>query len=229
MPAWGLPDISVFCVKAETYLRMAGFEYRTAIADPRKAPKGKLPFIEHDGVVVCDSSAIVTYLERLAPHPLDASLTPREKAISTAFKGLFEEQLYFVVLHQRWIDPAGWNTYRPVLAALARQYGVPSFLIPLIAASARAKIRRTVWMQGTGRHAPEEIDAMGVSLLSAVSDWLEDRSFMLGEEPHAIDATAYGFLASVLWAPFEGPLKTHAHRLGNLVAYSERMKARYWD
>src|SRR5690349_24493324 len=85
---WGLPDVSLFCIKAETYLRMAGFEYRTVVTDSRKAPKGKCPYIVHDGVTISDSSAIVSYLEDRAPRPLDASLTSEERAIAAAFKAL---------------------------------------------------------------------------------------------------------------------------------------------
>jgi Glutathione S-transferase N-terminal domain len=41
IPAWGLPDLSPFCVKLETYLRLAKIPYETQVGDPRKAPKKK--------------------------------------------------------------------------------------------------------------------------------------------------------------------------------------------
>lgn len=40
---------SPFVTKAEVLLKMAGLSYRTDITGLRKAPKGKLPYIEDDG------------------------------------------------------------------------------------------------------------------------------------------------------------------------------------
>ena len=48
--AWGLPNPSPFCMKLEVFLRLAEIPYEIVTwPDPRKAPKGKLPFIEHEG------------------------------------------------------------------------------------------------------------------------------------------------------------------------------------
>ena len=42
-----VPNLSPFCCKLESELRIAGIPYETVnISDPRKGPKGKLPFIE---------------------------------------------------------------------------------------------------------------------------------------------------------------------------------------
>ena len=48
---FGIPNVSPFCWKLETWLRSRRFPYEVVDApDPRKAPKGKLPFIEDAGV-----------------------------------------------------------------------------------------------------------------------------------------------------------------------------------
>lgn len=49
--AWGLPNASPFCMKIETYLRMTKLPYETKFIDnPQQAPKGKLPYIQIDGI-----------------------------------------------------------------------------------------------------------------------------------------------------------------------------------
>ena len=52
-PAWQeFGCVSQFVLKVETYLRMTGIEYQVrnlGISYADAAPKGKLPFIEHDG------------------------------------------------------------------------------------------------------------------------------------------------------------------------------------
>ena len=89
-------------------------------------------------------------------------------------------------------------------------------------------MRRTAYLQGTGRHSAAEIHTIGKRVVTALSDWLQDRPFMLGRKPHLIDATAYAFIAGWLWGPFEGPIKDHVLHQANLVQYCERMRAHYW-
>ena len=61
-PALGLPNTSPFCMKLETYLRMTGLDYQVdTSADVRKAPKGKLPYIEDQGKIIPDSNFILDY------------------------------------------------------------------------------------------------------------------------------------------------------------------------
>jgi glutathione S-transferase len=50
----------------------------------------------------------------------------------------------------------------------------------------------------------------------------------MGEEPTSLDATAYAWLAHILWVPFQGPVKEYAVSLPNLAAYCHRMKEQYY-
>lgn len=71
-PAWGLPNASPFCMKLETYLRMADIPYEIVPnADVRKAPKGKMPYIKHEGKVIGDSGLIIEYLKSVYGDKLD--------------------------------------------------------------------------------------------------------------------------------------------------------------
>ena len=228
VPAWGLPDISPFCVKVETYLRMTGAEYKVVVSDSRRAPKGKCPYIEYDGNLISDSSTIIEYLEIRTSTPMDADLTPQERAISSALKAMLEDQFYFVGLWTRWVDPLGWKIYRPVITQLGTELGVPKLLIPLFEPIIRSKMKRTAYLQGTGRHSPDEIRRIGTNVITALSDWLESKDFMLGKTPHLIDATAYAFITAWLWGPFKGVIQDHLSQRVNLVQYCERMKALYW-
>ena len=77
--AWGIPNPSQFCVKIETYLRLANLPYRSEAAIPSQAPLGKLPFILDDGKNICDSRLIVEYLKTTYGDPLDNWLSPEQK------------------------------------------------------------------------------------------------------------------------------------------------------
>lgn len=75
-PLWGLPNASPFCMKVETWLRMAALPYETAVVfNPAKAPKGKLPFITDNGKVVADSGLIIDYLKETYGDKLDGGLS----------------------------------------------------------------------------------------------------------------------------------------------------------
>ncbi len=54
---FGIPNLSPFCCKMETWLRIAGIPYEVVdTPDPRKGPKGKLPFIDDGGIRAMESS-----------------------------------------------------------------------------------------------------------------------------------------------------------------------------
>jgi glutathione S-transferase len=50
----------------------------------------------------------------------------------------------------------------------------------------------------------------------------------MGDRPTTLDATAYGFLTNILYAPIESPLKTYTEELPQLAAYCERMKELFY-
>jgi len=223
-PGFGLPNASPFCMKVETYLRMAGLSYQLNNRGLlTKAPKGKLPFIDEDGVVIGDSSLIIAHLKRQHGDPLDAGLSPGQQAQALAWQRLFEENLYWAVVYTRWIEPQGFARTRQVF--FGRMPGLLRLVIPGLA---RRTIRRELWGHGMGRHSPEEIMAIGCDDISAVAAFLGDEPFFLGLQPTTLDATAYAFLANLLWAPIDSPLQRHARQLPNLEAYCRRMQARYY-
>ncbi|MCK1711437.1 hypothetical protein IVA83_20965 [Bradyrhizobium sp. 143] len=46
--------------KLETWLRIAGIPYEVAVTtNPRKGPRGKLPFVDDGGVIVADTTIII--------------------------------------------------------------------------------------------------------------------------------------------------------------------------
>jgi glutathione S-transferase len=98
----------------------------------------------------------------------------------------------------------------------------------IVPAVARRIVRRELHGQGMGRHTREEIVAIGRKDLTAAADILGDQPFFMGAKPTALDATAYAFLANVLWVPVASPLKAHAQQYPNLEAYCRRMKERYY-
>lgn len=221
--AWGLPNPSPFCMKVETYMRMTGLVYEV-IEDPLPfaGPKKKLPYIEDGGRRIADSEFIIEYLKSRYGDPLDAGLTTPERALAHGLRRMLEEGFYWVAVYSRWEDDAGWAVIKPVffkhLPAVARE------VIPVVA---RYQVRRSLWLQGTGRHSRDEVYRLGAADIAAVAGILGNQSYVLGARPRSIDAVAYAFVANAIVPPIDSPIRDAALAHPHLAAYCERMRQRY--
>lgn len=104
--SWPVPSESPFCLKLETWLRMAGIAYESiAVGGPPKSKTGKVPCIEReDGSLLADSTAIIEVLTQERGITLDADRTPRQRAEMLLVQRTLEAHTYFVGLMQRWCD-----------------------------------------------------------------------------------------------------------------------------
>jgi glutathione S-transferase len=221
--AWGVANISPYCVKLESYLRMVGVPYTSRAADFRKAPKGKIPFIEEDGKLLGDSQHIIEHLKRKHGDPLDAKLSAEDVAKGHALRRMLEESTYWHIIQVRWADEEGWRVCRPIFEALFPPI-VGKVVVPMI----RRKTVQRLHSQGLGRHRPEEILEMGKADVSAVAALLGDKPYLLGDEPSSFDATVYAFLVSILAFPVDSPFRRYTQEQQNLVRYVERFQQRYF-
>lgn len=222
--AWGLPSISPFCLKLDAYLRLVGIPFEAIVdATPFKGPKGKLPFIEHDGKKIGDSSFIIEYLEQQFGCAPNGHLTAAERATAHAFKRLIEENLYWTMVYDRWAVEANWSTFRDVVLG-----GVPAPARVFVGPIARRGVRAQLRGHGIGLHSADEIHAIGIRDLHAVTDFLADKPFLMGGQPTEIDTIAYAFLVNILRVPLTSPVKDEGLKHANLVAYLDRCAARWW-
>jgi len=223
--AFGLPNASPFCMKLETYLRMAQIPYSCRYGMYQlRAPKKKLPYIkDEDGRIVADSHLIIDHLKATRGDPLDAALTPAQRAQATLILRTLEDSLYWALLHARWIDARGWPLTRPAFFG-----ALPLPLRWLIPPIARRALAQQLYAQGAGRQQPQDIYAIGAADLAALSQLLGAQDYFLGAQPSSVDAAAYAFLANILDVPLEVPLLQAARSHANLGAYCARMRARYY-
>jgi glutathione S-transferase len=216
-----LESLSPFCMKVEVYLKLQGLPYEAKNSDPRKAPKGKAPWIDDDGKHVADSSAIIAYLEKKSKTPLDAKLSAEQRARAHVLKRTFEESLYWVILWSAWADDEGWAELRTHIERV-----VPAAVRWFLPGLIRKKVVASSVAQGTGRHTRDEIYALGRADLEALDVLLGDRPYFLGDEMTTIDVTAYAFLARILLWPKASPLTDAARALPRLDAFVKRMADR---
>jgi glutathione S-transferase len=215
-----LINASPFCVKAQTFLRLAKVEYRITEfnGDPKKFPKGKLPVLVHGEKMVPDSYFIQRYVEEKLGVNLDAHLTPAERAQGFAFAKMCEEFLYWAIVHERWFIEENWLRLRDEYFA-----NIPKLLRGLITGLIRKDALKAAKGHGMSLHSDQEIFALGKECLRSIADFLAQKPFLLGERPSSYDASIFSFVSSVLHSDLGAELKAEAKRHSNLMAYDDRM------
>ena len=155
---------------------------------------------------------------------MNASLSPAERGAALALRRLIEENLYWVMVYDRWDVDENWQRFRDVVLG-----AVPALVRPLVALVARRGVRGQLKGHGIGLHSRDEIHAIGRRDVGAIADFLGDKPFLMGDRPTEIDAVAYGQLPNIMCVPIDTPVKDEALRRPNLVAYVDRMKARFFS
>ncbi|NNF15996.1 MAG: glutathione S-transferase family protein [Gammaproteobacteria bacterium] len=223
-PKYGLPNVSPFCMKVETFLRMAKIQYAMQIVkNPRTTPKGKAPYINDDGTVVADSAFIVDYLTEKYHVTLDRDLTGLQRGIATMTTGALEERLYFVLVYSRWVEAKNWEQIKQLWFS-----GLPPVVRSVVPGIVRKGVIKTLNLQGIGRHSRDEIYALGIKDLKGLVQVLGDQKYLLGAEPTSVDAVVFAFVANILKVPLSSPLFDYVADQHELVSYCQRMGKKYF-
>jgi glutathione S-transferase len=220
---FGIPNVSPFCCKLETWLRIAQIPYVVVdTCDPRAGPKRKLPFIEDAGVRIADTTLIVDHLVRTRGVDPDARLNASQRAISLLVQRTLEEHYAFVLAYTHLLRDEGWQHTR------SRFDSVPAIVRPLVGRMVRGRVKKMLWAQGILRHSHEDIAESARRDWSAVLTVMCDGPFFFGDEPSGIDAIVFGALATSVLTPIESPIRGFLRSQPALVAYVDRMRGRFF-
>ncbi len=220
---FGIPNISPFCCKLETWLRMTGIAYEVVdTADPRKGPKGKVPFIMDGAQRLGDSALIIEHLKKTRGVDPDAWLDERQRATSLLARRAVEEHYAFVALYTHFIRHDGWRHTRDFFDS------VPAPVRPLVTALVRRNMRQALYLQGTLRHSDKEIMELAIDDWRAILCVMSDGQYFFGDRPSTIDATVFGALATTLMTPVQSPIHDFLRTQSKCVSYAERTFAKFF-
>lgn len=223
--AWGIPfpTSAPFPLKLGTWMRMAdiNFEWVTE-NNTGKGPKGKSPWIEYEDIRMGDSTLIIEHLRTKFSVDLDAHLDASQRAIGVAVQRMLEEHYHQCFEHQLFFGHGG----RERLTGFAATMPAPlKWLLPTVLTK---QFGKQLHARGMGRHSDEVIVQQGKTDLDALSEILGDKPYLLGDTPSSFDACVFGFLGVTVYVEGDNPLFTYAASKDNLMAYCERMRARYF-
>jgi glutathione S-transferase len=217
-------------MKLETWFRMANLAYETVPVTPNNiglAPKGKIPFIKYQGELIGDSTLIIEMFKKKEGIDLDQSLTSTERAISLGFRRMLEENTYWGLIYIRYNIQENWQRYQELMASRAFPDVPKEEWQPLLEEYGN-NIRTQIYAQGMSRHSSEEIFLLITTDFQALSDFLADKPFFLGEQPTTLDATAYAYIGHAIKPPFAHPVVDYVLQLDNLCQYYERMTKQFF-
>jgi glutathione S-transferase len=189
--AFGLQNVSPFCLKAEMLMKQLGLDYDIDVQpDPRKAPKGKLPYLIADDRTIADSELIVEYLNDITQGRVFDGLSAKDRAVGLALTRLVDDHLYWIFVASRWLDDEWFPNIVEGFFHIA-----PRPIRGFIARQARKEITQTYHLQGLGRHTQAEQEGFARRDLQALQDAVHGNGFLFADEPCVYDFALASFMA----------------------------------
>jgi len=222
-PAFGLPQASPFLMKTEVQLKMAEVPYRLERGNREEGPKKKIPYIVEADHKIGDSTFIRDHIEKTYGIDLDRGLTPDMRARSWAIERMLEDHLYWVIVHDRWMDDANF-TKGP-----ANFFNtLPSDIREEARSAARKNVANNLFGHGLGRHSNAEILDLGCRSVKALAALLGNKAYLMGPASSAVDATAFAMIAGATAPVVDSKFKDFVESQNNLMVYRDRMMREFY-
>ncbi|KAM9001200.1 failed axon connections homolog isoform X2 [Petaurus breviceps papuanus] len=222
-PNNGVPSLSPFCLKMETYLRMADLPYQNYF-DGKLSPQGKMPWIEYNQEKVSGTEFIIDFLEEKLGVNLNKNLGPHERAVSRAVTKMVEEHFYWTLAYCQWVD-----NLHETQKMLSLSGPFSDLLKWILCHLTKGIVKREMYGHGIGRFSEEEIYMLMEKDMRSLAGLLGDKKYIMGPKFSTLDATVFGHLAQAMWTlPGTRPERLIKGELINLAMYCERIRRKFW-
>jgi len=216
---FGVADNNGYGLKVYAFLKLAGVPFRHEhIFDASKAPRGQLPYIVDGDDTVGDSETILAFVTKTYGVTLDATLTPAQRTQNLLVTRMLDD-LYWVMSYSRWKDERYWPQFRD---ALKREH--PQLTDEGLMKAKEFNAQR-YYYQGIGRYEPAAAMARGLADLEALASLIPANAYVHGDQPTAIDAGIYGFVANIYFYDIDTPLKQFVVAHDNLASHCRAIHA----
>lgn len=223
-----LGDGSPFVYKLESWLRLAGVEYRSELLPVPEllgtAPRGLIPYVDLDGDRIGDSTSIIDQLREKYGDPLeDSRLSKDQERTGHLVKSLCEHELFYMMIYGRWIDGDPEPFANRIFSFL------PEEQRPAAIEASKENVDQMLHGYRLGRYEPKFVRQALRTKLAVLSGLLGDNKWLFGPNPSTFDAGLFAILASTIHFPIDNPHVRIAREYANLVAYCDRVKREFFD
>ncbi len=150
------------------------------------SPSGKLPALEHEGEIICDSTDIAWFLEKTFPaRPLIPD-KPEARGMVHVLEDWADESLYFYEMRWRFNtgDDSGRNIERMVENENRFMRWLMARLIP-------GGLKKILANQGVGRKSLPQLESDTARHIAAVADLLAEGGWLVGDRLTLADLAVY--------------------------------------
>jgi hypothetical protein len=220
----GITDDSPYVMRVEYYLKLIKEPYVKAESKgTMENPRGKVPFANIKGIMVDDSSAIITTLQNTCAINPDQDLTDDEKATGHLIRQLLFGSLYWVLLHQNFETDTGRQCFSAYMANK-----MPPVISHAISALVFRNMHACLHGSGVGRMSHADIVKKGQADVRALSQILGKRKFFVQDKkPTSIDTDVFAWLNLLFSAKpqvSQSWVQDIQEECPNLVQHTERMR-----
>ncbi|CAF0823443.1 unnamed protein product [Brachionus calyciflorus] len=207
------PSLSVPCLKLETWLRVTGINYINEFTYLNRSSQGQLPFITLNNIEYHDSQFIIEHLSKVYEKNLTEQLSKKDKAIGRAILKLLEESLKWTIYYHRFMVGKPFHI------------GIPWILVKTIF---KPIIKKSLFLQGYGRHSPEEVYHIGKQDLQALEDFPDGKRYLFGDTICNEDVVLFSFIAQLIYYD-KGVLNNFLiENCSGLINHFNLIKNQYW-
>ncbi len=179
-------------------------------------PIGKLPALEHDGRVICDSTDVAHYLEQAFPEPALIPADPALRGQVHVLEDWADESLYFYEMHLRFTTPG--NRERNIPRMVEHENAFLRWLLPKVVPGGIARITAS---QGIGRKSLEQLMIDVTRHIEAVNDLLSEAQWLVGNQISLADLAVYGMFDALRDADMAA---AQISRYSAVVAWMDRVE-----
>jgi glutathione S-transferase len=150
------------------------------------SPSGKLPALEYEGEIICDSTDIAWFIEKTFPARPLIPETPEARGMVHVLEDWADESLYFYEMC--WRFATGDNSGRNIERMVENESRFMRWLMPRLIPGGLKKILAN---QGVGRKSQAQLESDTARHIAAVENLLSEGGWLVGDRLTLADLAVY--------------------------------------
>lgn len=219
-----LPSASPFCLKLESWLRLAGLPYTLMEAHEHQgSSKRALPrVISESGRTMEGLRRVMLHVRSEARTDPDSWLSTDERVFSQAVGHLYSDWLVPAMVWLGWVQEESWPGLRAICLSQDGE-NLPAPADPL-----RDHLNLRIDELAQRENEREKVEELVLREIESLADFLGSKPFFFGDQPSSVDCTLFALMVVSASAPAESPLAQFAQSSYRIGDYVRRMITRLY-